>query len=159
MSLLPEPCSLSQLDACQEEDQVDFSYPPIASPSSQLEPLLDRLREVQEAYLPPVTKETLLEYYVPAQGVASYHVLAVSVLNPRFIRNLLGRYKKDKKIDTFCGIRGRWGARLQPTEGSPDPVTKQTLLEYYIPAKGVASYHVLAVSVLNPKFIRNLLDI
>lgn len=56
--------------------------------------------------LRPFTKENIFAYYIPLHGVVSYGALAVNVMNPKLVANIIGT-KKDLTnlllISSACG--------------------------------------------------------
>lgn len=56
--------------------------------------------------LKPFTKENIFNYYIPLHGAVSYGALAVNVMNPNLVANLIGS-KKDLTnlllISSACG--------------------------------------------------------
>lgn len=45
----------------------------------------------KQKYVLPLNKDNILYYYVPGFGVASFHLLALSVMNPKLVTNILKR--------------------------------------------------------------------
>lgn len=55
-------------------------------------------KSVSNVRLPPFTKDNVLYYYLPLQGLVSYTTLSVSVMNP----HLMVRYVNIKIMTSYC---------------------------------------------------------